>query len=359
MLPSMAVDAALRQGWFGKMVWTVPMSNPDQPLSLEILRKQLAENGMAKQSEIDSFQLDGNVAKGALREVPVNAATLPHLPEINGPVVVHVDLSYFAPLYKNEISTPLLPIVAGTFKALQARKLQVLAVTVSRGNLDRSLPLDVRFLGDIVKELMKTPALLDQPLSDHWQRKANTLYLEHLFQKEKVRETLLEMESEAPKDASVKFALYRLAAQSQNEGTKALGYLEKAVRLDKIYGLEYLALADLAYERKFPGEALRMLSLAARVFPDNPLIKLQLAQLADELGDRKTAQHLAGQLRKLSWSPVYYPQMPDYLKGFTDFLQQEPPPAAAAPPQASPSPPGKPAGPLPTGHPAAMPPGHP
>jgi predicted Zn-dependent protease len=70
----------------------------------------------------------------------------------------------------------------------------------------------------------------------------------------------------------------------------------------------------MAYEKNRPDEALRMLSLANRTFPDDPFIKLRMVQLAQELGDLKTAVHLLKQLQELSWSEIYYPDMPSLLE---------------------------------------------
>lgn len=53
-----------------------------------------------------------------------------------------------------------------------------------------------------------------------------------------------------------------------------------------------------------------------------PFFKLQAAQLAMEIGDKETAKKQVGELRKLAWSPVYYPEMPGYLEGFLTELEK-------------------------------------
>ena len=76
----------------------------------------------------------------------------------------------------------------------------------------------------------------------------------------------------------------------------------------------------MAYEKKRPNEALRMLGLARKTFPDNFQITLQMAQLEAELGETEAALRLVEPLQKLSWSNVYYPDMPDALKRFVEQL---------------------------------------
>ncbi len=127
-------------------------------------------------------------------------------------------------------------------------------------------------------------------------------------------------EQDAPNDAWVKFNLYRSAAENK-EGNAALDYLAEAVTLDPLYALEYQELSKMAYEKGRPDEAFRMLTLASEAFPQDPFIKLQMVQLAHEIGEKEAALHLLNQLRNLQWSDCYYPQMSGYLVGLTSFVQ--------------------------------------
>ena len=77
----------------------------------------------------------------------------------------------------------------------------------------------------------------------------------------------------------------------------------------------------MAYEKKRPDEALRMLGLARESFPDNLQITLQMAQLLASQGETEAALDLIETLQKLPWSQVYYPQMPEALTQFVDNLK--------------------------------------
>jgi tetratricopeptide (TPR) repeat protein len=257
---------------------------------------------------------------GSLRGVPFRAAALPLIKGLDGPVIVHIDLSYFQPIYKNEIATPLLDIVFQTLKTLQKMHLNVVAATFSYGHHDSQIALDVRFLGDIIHYLIKDPARMDQDIPQNWQFQRDALYLANFFQKEKIRELYLAQEKASPDAAYIKFNLYRSAAEHK-EGNQALDYLAEAVTLDSTYALEYLELSGMAYEKGRPDEALRMLELASDVFHQDPFIKLQMTQLANELGQKDSALELLNKLRNLNWSAVYYPDMPQYIADLTTFVQ--------------------------------------
>lgn len=360
LMPDMTLDIALRRNWFGRVAWALPFHNPEQPLPVDAIRKQLRDGGVISAAEAATIQGSTERIQGVLRSTPVEMATLDKLGAFTGPVVIHIDQSYFKNLYKNDIATPLLNLVFETLTKLRERKAPVLAVTFCHGNLDERIALDVRFVGEVVARLFAQPHMFEQPVPVNWERQGQILTLYNLFQKEKARELALAQEQDLPKSAWVKFNLYQSAA-AHKEGDRALDYLARTVRLDKTYAMEYLTLADMAYESKRPDEALRMLKLARAVFPDNPEIQLRIARLSAELGDRQAALRMVRQLQALPWSPVYQAPLPDYLKGFAEFLQKEPPPAppATAPAESNQSEQTKPSGRLPMGHPATMPPGHP
>lgn len=318
----MAVDIALRNKWFSQFQWALPLRDPGQALDLEAFRGQLTGAGIATDEEVAGLTLDERTFRGHLRNLPFTAAALPQLQNLPQPVIVHIDLGYFQPLYKNEIATPMLGIIHDTLATLRKMHLDTLAVTFTYSHGDGQMTLDVRFLGELIKELVAQPEILDVGIPPLWARQGDALYLSNFFQKEKIRELHEAQEQEAPQAAWVKFNLFRSAAEHK-EGSRALDYLAQAVALDPMYALEYLELSQLAYKRQRPDEAMRMLSLAAKALPNDPFITLQMAQLAQELGDKETALHLVDQLRALTWSQVYYPGVVENLEGFRDFLRGE------------------------------------
>ncbi|MDT8442722.1 MAG: hypothetical protein RQ722_00380 [Desulfuromonadales bacterium] len=321
MFPNMSVDYALRQGWFSQLAWALPLRDPLATLSKDKLTEQLLQSQLIDQGEADSMSVSENWAVANIRNTEFVAAALKNLPKLDRPVVVHIDLSYFQPLYKNEISTPLFPLIFQTLEELRQRQLNCLAVTFSYGNLENRIALDVRFIGEVIKQYVEAPATIDQPVPANWQRQSEALYLSNFFQKEKIRELFEAQEQDAPDSAWVKFNLYRSAAEHK-EGTKALDYMAEAVKLDPVFAMEYFNLTQMAYEKGRPDEAMRMLRLAGEALPDDPQIKLQIAQMAVELKEAHAAAQVVKELQELPWSNIYYPQMPEYLESFTDFLEQ-------------------------------------
>lgn len=322
MLPGMTIDGALRAGWFARFFWALPLRDADQELFLDPFRNKLIERGFLNDEEGESLTLVDRRYAGQIRGVPFVAAPFAHLPDIAGPVIVHIDLSYFQKLYKNEVATPLLKTTLGALDSLRQRKIPVLAVTLSMGNLEGRIGLDVRFLGEVIRALVETPQIFDGPLPITWRRQGDILYLRDFFQKDEIREVALAMERDEPRSAAVKFSLYRSAVEFR-DGVAALAYLGQAAALDRVYALEYLDLAELAAERGRPDEAVRMLKLARSAMPSNPEIRLRQAQLAAQLGKTGEAARLAEELSALPWSPVYFPEMKAELTAFAHSLRQQ------------------------------------
>ncbi len=323
ILPGMATDIALRSDWFREIAWALPLRDPTVVLDLQKFKDQLINAGIASEVELETFTLNEQILNGSLRGVPMRAAALPLIKDLDGPVIVHIDLSYFQPIYKNEIATPLLDIIFQTIQTLKKMRLETLAVTFAYGHRDSQIALDVRFLGEIISYLIEDPLRLDKDIPLNWQRQRDALYLANFFQKDKIRELHEAQEKDEPESAYIKFNLYRSAAEHK-EGAKALDYLAQAVKLDPMYALEYLDLSNMAYEKKRPDQALRMLKLAAEVFQEDPFLKIQMAQLASELGQKEMSLKLVEALRDLEWSTIYYPQMQQYLLELTAFIQGDP-----------------------------------
>jgi tetratricopeptide (TPR) repeat protein len=312
LLPEMTVTAALRADFFSRLIWVLPLAAEGEP-DLDTLRAQLRGYGALTEDEAATLRLEAGGASGTAQGLPLRIVPLAALEAPAETVVLHIDLSYFRPLYKGEIKTPLYPLLGQILQQLRGLGMTAGAVTISHSNLDGGLPLETRFIGDDLAEIFRRPELLDSPLPELWDQRSRTLYLANFFQKERIRELLEDMRRDAPEDASVAYAHYQILRQFR-EGSAALAGLDRAVALDSAYAREYLDLVSVALEKDQPEESLRMLELAAKVFPGDPFIPLDRAGLLLRLGRGREGREILQRLQKLPWSPVYYPDLPQRLE---------------------------------------------
>ncbi len=322
LFPEMVIDAILPEKMFSHYLWAIPLTEEEDPVSAKTLRERMLNHRLASKEEVDTFVDDPNgTIRGTVRDVPFTAGVLELLPSPDTPLILHIDLSYYQAQYTNEINTPVFQLIQDTMKQLQQMECNVLDVTFSYGNLDGRIAQDVRFMGDIHKDIMAKPTMIFDDLPNNYKRQADALYLEALFRKGQAHELYLAQEQELPETAWVKYNLFRSNA-NHKRGDLALSYLAKAIEFDNVYAMAYFDLSDQALRIKLPAEAFRMLKLASGSFPDNPTIKLKMAELAYSLMDFKTAEHLIAQLQQLPWSEVYHQEMPAKLERFMEMTKE-------------------------------------
>lgn len=326
LLPSMALSAALEAGFFSRVVWVLPLNEKSGNFSLPDAIAKLNKIGAISAAEAQTFREVNGEFSGLIAGIPFQVVTPSHLPRLDGPTLIHIDLSYFDPLYKNEISTPLFSVIVSNLEALKKQQWKATAVTLSLSNVNAGISLDVRFLGAIVERLFHTPEALGNAPLPNWQRKFDILYLNNFFQPEKILDIALEMEKSAPHIADVQFTLYQ-AYQANKKREEALEHLAKTVQLDSVYALEYINLAATARENGRPAEAVKMLELASQASSDNPFLRLDLAEALFQAGRKEEALRIVEQALKLPWSAVFYPEMRKTLEDYRLDLSNRPPPS--------------------------------
>lgn len=325
LLPKMALTAALQAGLFSKVVWVYPTSTPLEQLDPKLFRQQLIDSGATTVDEAHSFTLFEGVFSGKVRGVPFDAvhpSAITRLASVTGQTITHIDLGFFGPLYKDELKTPLYPLLYSFFKDLRGLNLKTSAATLSYSNLSGDRPLAIRFLGPDIATLINSPEMLSEPFPERWKQRSDTLYLPNFLQNDEVLNRYLALETANPEDSSVKYGLYQINRELK-DGTKALGYLKEAVALDPVYALEYLQLVSVAKEQGRPLQALKMLLLAEQAMPDNPFIGLRLAALLIEIDHNEQAIKILEKLQKLKWSKVYFPGMEAQLETMLAAAQKK------------------------------------
>lgn len=305
LLPSMSVGAALDADWFSGVVWIFPSASQQESFDPVVFRQQIVEAGFTSADEAQSLIFSEGAFQGKVRGKQFFAAPLHSLPELDQPLLLHIDCAYFKRLYKGEIKTPLYPLLFETLAAIKSKGWRVAAATISNSNLDANLPLQTRFIGEEIADILTDPEMLDRPFPDSWKARANALYLENFMQKEEMRDIYRQLEKADPADPSIKYALYQLSRQF-NKGDEALEYLRQAVQIDPIYALEYLSLSDIALEKKRPDKAVKMIKLARAARPNDPFILMRLARTLVIAGDRTDATSIANELRAINWSKTFY-----------------------------------------------------
>ncbi len=308
ILPIQTVTAALDANMFSKIYWIFPSKAQVEQLDLARFRSQMEEQGFLTAEEIASLNLNAGHFTGQVRGIPFEAIHYQQLRDISGPLVLHIDMSFFRGLYDNEIKSPLYGLLRDTVDSLRGLNWQPLTTSLSYSTLEGATSLDVRFMISNLAEMIRNPAMLETDMPKAWQVRSEALYAGDMYSESKKIELSQQIAQLAPESAAAHYDRFQALFLSKKI-EPALQALHQAVKLDPGYGAAYIQLAQMAVEDKDIETALELLERAAPLFPDNPFIQLQQAHLLTLTGQVKAAKD---QLAKLpqTWSPLYHHQVP-------------------------------------------------
>lgn len=320
--PSQTLTAVLDEGMFGEIVWVTPNTADSESLKGNAMPETLFRIGAIDDYERQGFTPTDYGLKGEIHGTPFQIVYYDSLPPLDTAVLLHIDLSFFTPVYLNEIKTPFFSTLKGMAQKLKEKGYPTLAASISCSNLTRWVPLERRFIASVLDTLLTTPSILDQPLPEAWQRKAESLYLSTFFQNEQ-RAALFKPLLAEGRDLSaddywelyattIKFASFEEAA----------GYLDQAIKRDPAYALSYTDLANKARQRALPEIEVDMWRKAAAAFPNNPYIELQLLKAQLNAGTpKKELKPDFERLQRLPWSEFYDEQVIAELDGLLKTLE--------------------------------------
>ncbi len=321
LYPGMGLSAALDAKLFSEVIWIIPLTK-ERPLpELEILSQQLRDHGVMSKTELSSLKKVDDHVSGKVRGIAFSIYASHSLPKLKKNLVMHLDLSYFSALYRNEIKTPIYPLIGQQLRSWKNQNWPVKQISISLGNLLGNVPLGSRFMGDNLRTLFNKPNILMDQLPQIWRLRAKALYLENFFKKEEMLEIFQKMDQLEPENAATQYGLYQVQRRFKN-GDKALQHLAEAVRIDPGYALEYYTLAETALKKKRPAAALQMLSLASAQQPANPGPLLRQLDILVQINHPQPMAGLLEQLNKMTWSEIYYPGMGKHLQHYQDILEK-------------------------------------
>jgi hypothetical protein len=314
VLPTQTLSAAIDADLFSEIIWVFPSTAEPAQMQFDLFRKQVTEAGFLTEAEGDALNLSGGIYTGTVRGVPFRAAHPTVLPEMNKPIILHIDLGYFKGLYQGEVKTRIYDLLHNTALALNETDWQPMLTTLSYSTFEGTFSLDVRFLITNFAEMLHDPTLLDGTMPQNWALRSEALYAVNFFLEGKVQEYYEQAANEFPDDAASQYDLYRHMFFEQRKTEEALAVLDKAVALDRGYAAAYLELAQLADKDGNLAAALELLTKAAPVVPENPMVNLYRAQFLIRSGQKDQALPLIDELEKLTWSKHYHPDVPKLLE---------------------------------------------
>lgn len=313
VLPPETVSVAIDHGLFAEIVVVLPNNKPPEEVDLARFSKRALLAGFLTEAEASGLSLNDGTISGTVRGIPLRIAHPDKLPKIEQPVVLHVDLGFFKDSYINEVKSPSYNLLQQLATSLKDAGYNTLATTLSFSNQEVGFSLESRFLIRDLAELLRQPQLLDGGTPASWTLRSGALYAASMFAESKARELTMQAVQENPEDAAAHYAL-AMDLFEQKMPDQAFASLDRAVALDRGYALEYIALAERGFEIRQSDKAIELLAKAAQILPENPFIRLQLANQLIRASRVKEARPIIAELLELKWSEVIYPETVPLLK---------------------------------------------
>jgi len=262
------VYLAARAGMVSRIYWVPPANQSLGEDSLGRVKANFRALG-ATQAELDEASYSEKMISGKVAGLPVFVCGLGDLPAIDGEVMLDVDLSFFATLYKNEVNTPMLDMVAKFMHALSASGVRVSGAVLSYSTSTGVVPLEQRFIGRYLYRFLTDPDSLSKGPPQTWLLRSEAMYNETFFQTEEALKLYKEAVDADPADASLRFDLAR-SYYSAKDIDRMKEALDAAVALDMGYYPAYVSYGRYLLIKGVTEAAEDFASEAVRACPDNP-----------------------------------------------------------------------------------------
>jgi tetratricopeptide (TPR) repeat protein len=258
---------AIREGMIKALYWALP----DALLTGDSLLKQFKDHlvetlGRVSIEDLESFKVQKGVIKGKIYGIPLIVCKLSDLPSFREAVILDIDVDYFdPPMEEGRVGTPSIwpeEMVA----LLRAKRIRTDIVSICYSVKGGYLPLEYKFLGDDLADLLKRSGDRSPHLIQIRKHKRSG----HVFRSKKMDEEAAQEFQKAltldPQDASLHYGL-GMVYRHLGKVDEASVELSQAIALDPIYNNALPFDADYLVNKGMYEEAL---GLQEEVLVKNP-----------------------------------------------------------------------------------------
>jgi len=240
-----------------------------------------------------AFSLDNGLihGEGRYRRIRIGPVILPGgWPDHTALVV---DAGFFIPLYKDEVRTPMVPLVLKLVATLKNASVRWETVRIINRNSDPVFPLEFGYIPDLLREVLSDPNRFRDSIPEPWAQLDRAQYMAFFGQVEEASrgyEALFRMGIPAA-------AWYQAATLSFRGGgdlSEGIRYLAEAAKRDKAYSRGFLVQGAAFWDRGNLPAAEQVLRKGRELFPENSLVTIGLARnLAEQAAQAREEDPVA------------------------------------------------------------------
>ncbi|RMF42781.1 MAG: hypothetical protein D6751_11585 [Deltaproteobacteria bacterium] len=313
LLPQKTVRALLENGLIQGADWILPIPIEVPFLTVDQVRSNLERDELATREETGTLRQTGAGVAMTIAARPFRFNRIDRLaPPPDQSLWVHIDLSYIAALYRNEIKTPIFPLVGKMIRTLAPLRSRIKGFSVSFSTERGDVPLTLRFVGPVLKRTFADPTVLEK-VPFQWVQVSRVFYYQEFHQIGEIDKLVNKLLQASPDRAVNHYLKYRLETM-RHDPDRALAALREAIRLDRGYAVELFPLADREARNGNLAAAIPLLAEALAARHEHDVHRINLAELNLQFRDPAKARSILEPLSKLPWSKVYHPQTPDLIK---------------------------------------------
>ena len=316
------LSAAIEAGLISELIFVQPTTKASDKISLSAFQQKAFAAGFFTEQEALALTLADGVISGTVRGLPFRCVHPEKLPKLAGPVLVHIDLGYFKDLFVDDIKSPPYGLLYDLITAIRASGWSTRAATLSYSNQEAEFSLETRFLISNLADVLERPEWLASGSPITWKMRADARYARAMIDETTAEELTAQAVAVSPDDPD---ALYDLAhlRLTQKRSEEALPLLDRATALDPGYALANLELIEIAVSLGNWKTAEELSRKAAAAMPDNPFIRIGLADLLIRRERGSEALPLLRDLQQLPWSPAYHPDTPGLLREMIEVAREQ------------------------------------
>ncbi len=284
------IYAAYNAGMISRVYWVPPTKETVGEEPIENIRNRFAS--LAGESGPEKLEKDGKAVSGTINGIPVYICNLRDIPAIAGETILAVDLTFFTVLYKDEVRTPFLELLASFMQTLGSSGLKASDAVISYSTSLDVVPLQQRFIGRYLKKFLSDPESLSGGPPAAWLLRAQGMHYDTFFQVEEALDAYSKAVDIDPKDASLRFDL-ALSYFSEKNAARMKEELDTAVSLDRGYYPAYISYGKYLADKGLTLDAESFLDEAEKAEPYDPEVwkaKRDVMRASGKYGDAVEAQ---------------------------------------------------------------------
>lgn len=231
-------------GLYGRVVWVMPVWRSVGLMQLESFKRYLIDRRGYRPEDLINLAVEGENIVGMLGGIPVTVTTVDDFDIGEEEAIVDIDLAYFTSLKAQNDSYGIGTASTLDFlRKLKEKNIRTRFVTVTLSNEDQSVPVIIRYLGDVIAQCIENPALLADTMPK-WQTMIEAerfLGEEQFWAADSVYSVLIR---DYPDDPGLYYT-GALALAFMGRGLDSGRHIWEAFRLDGMYRLGFFQIANL------------------------------------------------------------------------------------------------------------------